>query len=365
MSGNDTTPLKNAKFNYYHSIFNKYDRDRDGFITVHELNDIIESREYEHDIPPHVVQKIHEMHDVDGNQKLDFDEFVAMINNPNLNYLFGHYFTRYVNWMVPRREDSSRTVTDGEYEDEYNCYPPAVGMIIISLVEIIFYCIDAARNRHDANGPAAALFIYDPNKRGEVWRFVTYMFVHIGVMHLIVNLLVQILLGIPLEMVHKWWRVLIVYFAGVLAGSLGTSIVDPAVKLAGASGGVYSLLAAHVATIIMNWKEMSFPLAQLAVYLIVAVTDVGTAIYNRYVLDLDMNIGYASHIAGALAGLLVGIYVLRNLNVHRHEQIICYVSMVVYALLMGTCIVWNLAWPTYFGTPPFAGRSHLPLNHNS
>lgn len=43
---------------------------------------------------------------------------------------------------------------------------------------------------------------------------------------------------------------------------------------------------------------MSFPLAQLAVYLIVAVTDVGTAIYNRYVLDLDMNIGYASHIAG-------------------------------------------------------------------
>lgn len=70
-------------------------------------------------------------------------------------------------------------------------------------------------------------------------------------MHLIVNLLVQILLGIPLEMVHKWWRVLIVYFAGVLAGSLGTSIVDPAVKLAGASGGVYSLLAAHVATIIM------------------------------------------------------------------------------------------------------------------
>lgn len=217
MSGNDTTPLKNAKFNYYHSIFNKvtkqplnkrhpltqhrfqYDRDRDGFITVHELNDIIESREYEHDIPPHVVQKIHEMHDIDGNQKLDFDEFVAMINNPNLNYLFGHYFTRYVNWMVPRREDSSRTVTDGEYEDEYNCYPPAVGMIIISLVEIIFYCIDAARNRHDANGtsitqllifvvlrrfnvlgPAAALFIYDPNKRGEVWRFVTYMFVHIG-----------------------------------------------------------------------------------------------------------------------------------------------------------------------------------------
>lgn len=63
--------------------------------------------------------------------------------------------------------------------------------------------------------------------------------------------MVQILLGIPLEMVHKWWRVLIIYFGGVIAGSLGTSIVDPTVKLAGASGGVYALMTAHIATILM------------------------------------------------------------------------------------------------------------------
>lgn len=71
------------------------------------------------------------------------------------------------------------------------------------------------------------------------------------VIHLVVNLLVQLLLGVPLEMVHRWWRVLIIYFAGVLAGSLGTSITDPYVRLAGASGGVYAILLAHIATIIM------------------------------------------------------------------------------------------------------------------
>jgi rhomboid-related protein 1/2/3 len=52
-------------------------------------------------------------------------------------------------------------------------------------------------------------------------------------------------------MVHHWWRVLIVYFAGVVAGSLGTSVTDPYVYLAGASGGVYAILLAHIATIIM------------------------------------------------------------------------------------------------------------------
>lgn len=69
--------------------------------------------------------------------------------------------------------------------------------------------------------------------------------------HLIVNLIVQILLGVPLEMVHRGWRVVLIYFSGVLAGSLATSIVDPTVYLAGASGGVYALITAHVATIII------------------------------------------------------------------------------------------------------------------
>lgn len=61
----------------------------------------------------------------------------------------------------------------------------------------------------------------------------------------------QVVLGIPLEMVHSWWRVLIIYVAGVIAGSLGTSVADPTVYLAGASGGVYALLLAHLASLIL------------------------------------------------------------------------------------------------------------------
>lgn len=72
-----------------------------------------------------------------------------------------------------------------------------------------------------------------------------------SVVHLLVNLLVQLFLGVPLEMVHRWWRVVLVYLAGVAAGSLATSLTDPKVYLAGASGGVYALVAAHIATIIM------------------------------------------------------------------------------------------------------------------
>jgi len=52
-------------------------------------------------------------------------------------------------------------------------------------------------------------------------------------------------------MVHRGWRIVLIYLSGVLAGSLATSVSDPNVYLAGASGGVYALITAHVATIII------------------------------------------------------------------------------------------------------------------
>ena len=67
---------------------------------------------------------------------------------------------------------------------------------------------------------------------------------------------VQLLLGLPLEIVHGPLRIGVIYVAGGLSGSLLTSITDPEQFLAGASGGVYALMLAHLPTLIMNWREM-------------------------------------------------------------------------------------------------------------
>lgn len=77
------------------------------------------------------------------------------------------------------------------------------------------------------------------------------MFVHAGVIHILINLIVQIFIGFSLEMRNAWWRVAIVYVAGVLAASMGHSIMEPDYCLRGASGGVYAIITAHVAVAIM------------------------------------------------------------------------------------------------------------------
>lgn len=93
---------------------------------------------------------------------------------------------------------------------------------------------------------------------------------------------------------------------------------------------------------------MAFPIIQMFIFLVIAVADVGQAMYNRYVLDMEENIGYAAHLAGAATGLLFGIFILRNLVVTKWEKYIKYSSIVVLSLLIGCAIIWNAAFPSYF-----------------
>ena len=95
---------------------------------------------------------------------------------------------------------------------------------------------------------------------------------------------------------------------------------------------------------------MSYPLIQLLVFLLITVCDVGMAIYNRYVLEKDEHIGYAAHFYGALAGLLVGIALLRNLEITPKERILERIALVIYIVLMLVAIIWNISYSGYF--PP-------------
>lgn len=350
-----TIPLQ---FNDSHwkSIFEKYDLDSDGRISYHELKAMVHGTTYNDDIPKRVVRLIMQKADLNDSGYLEYPEFIAMIHRKDMQGVFGHFLTRYVHRMVPQRpclatQSSSADFTDGQYEEEYSCRPPAIAMILISIIEIALFMYDVFENKPSpVQGTIAQLLIYYPTKKNEIWRYVTYMFVHIGPLHLMVNLIVQVMLGIPLEMVHKWWRVLVIYFAGVVAGSLGTSVSDPHTALAGASGGVYALITAHVATIIMNWRQMEFALLQLCVFIVITVFDVGQAIYNRYVFKKEDQIGYVAHLAGAIAGLLVGINVLRNLEVQTWEKFLWWASIFIYTILMTIAILYNVFYENSYGS---------------
>ncbi|KAH1018113.1 rhomboid-related protein 2 [Dendroctonus ponderosae] len=379
-------PTSERTLSKYRSIFEQCDTDQNNLICLAELTAFLRSKGHTNDLSDEKVSYVFKLANRDGDKTLNFDEFVYMLEHPDLQHLFGHYMNNYVNFLIPQhKEKPVRVVPKGRsirvgyaktaatqvglqrrisiesteislfvkededivYGDQYTCCPPPLAILLITLLELAFFIVDESTEDPAVGeiGKTAQVFMYEPSKRHEAWRFLTYMFVHIGYLHIIVNLVIQLVLGVPLEMVHKWWRVLLLYFAGVIAGSLATSITDPRVRLAGASGGVYCLLTAHIATIIMNWSEMTLPFVQLAIYLIVVFGDLGSSIYNRYYLETQDQVGYTAHLGGAVAGLLVGIYLLKNLNVKSCERYLWWAAVITYGVLMVTAIFLNVMLP--------------------
>ena len=141
---------------------------------------------------------------------------------------------------------------------------------------------------------------------------------HNGYEHLISNTFILIIIGLPLELIHKWYRLLSIFAVGSIVGNrqktsksscrfheisrsfrcaprfisqsvclfvgpsesdnfiiylqrnrfyeitpiapgcLFHSVTDAEFSLVGASGGVYAILAAHCANCVINYREMVF-----------------------------------------------------------------------------------------------------------
>jgi membrane associated rhomboid family serine protease len=79
---------------------------------------------------------------------------------------------------------------------------------------------------------------------GEWWRLVTAGFIHSGLFHIGMNMLLLWWFGAPLEQGLGRVRFVGIYFVSLLAGSAGAILLNPQVPTVGASGAVFGLFGA-------------------------------------------------------------------------------------------------------------------------
>lgn len=75
-----------------------------------------------------------------------------------------------------------------------------------------------------------------------------------------------------------------------------------------------------------------------------ASCDVGFAIYSRYAVELTTapSVSYIAHLTGALAGLTIGLLVLKNFEQKLHKQLVWWVALGIYTACTIFAIVYNL-----------------------
>lgn len=222
-------------------------------------------------------------------------------------------------------------------------YPPFF-IVFISIFELVSFVYYSLRSDEPISlfGPVPfkSKLIYDPYRRYEVWRYLTYMFIHAGYWHILFNIIIQLAVGLPLEMVHKFNPIFIIYFGGIFGGALGNSLADPHSYLAGASGGCYALIAAHLSNLIINWNEVRGACCKLVTLVAFTATDFGIAIHERHFKlgSIAYRTSYGGHLAGAISGLLLGLVFLRNFRVHQWERVVKLWAAGIYlSLLVSIC----------------------------
>uniref|UniRef100_A0A182Q7X4 Rhomboid-like protein n=1 Tax=Anopheles farauti TaxID=69004 RepID=A0A182Q7X4_9DIPT len=222
------------------------------------------------------------------------------------------------------------------------CCPWTVpwSLLVVSALQIaIFTCNNDALSQK---------LIFSPVRQHEVWRFVTYTFLHAGTVHLVLNIIIQILVAFPLETEQGHGKVLLVYFTGIVAGALGASVFEPSLMV-GASAGVYCLLMSHIPHILMNFRALSYRYYRLIAVLMLCISDVMYSI--RHCLtkgNLQPRIGVAAHISGAACGLLIG-FVIYQSKVEPDSssaimilRVLRYLAVVLLLAWLGCTVLYNL-----------------------
>ncbi len=103
---------------------------------------------------------------------------------------------------------------------------------------------------------------------GEYWRLLTSIFLHIGLIHLVFNMVFLYTIGPGVEGLFGKTRYILIFLLAGLLGSVASFALTPAIS-AGASGALFGLLGAYLYFWLKNpqaGKQIGKAVVQLVIY---------------------------------------------------------------------------------------------------
>jgi len=149
--------------------------------------------------------------------------------------------------------------------------------------------------------------------QGEWWRVFFAQFLHLGAIHLVLNMVALVFVGRYLEFALGKARYLGVYFAsgtGAMVVLVLTHMEGESQSqlFVGASGGILGLIGATAAVMLAGWRRERAPLARRGFVFVALILAL------QFVVDLSMpEVSFTAHISGAVIGLLVTLFLKHRL----------------------------------------------------
>ena len=162
----------------------------------------------------------------------------------------------------------------------------------------------------------------------EWWRLLTAGFIHIGIEHILMNMVSLYFVGIELEKILGHGRYLVIYLISVLGGNVVSfGLASAGALSAGASTGIFGLFAAYI--VLGRLYPQSSYLRQR-----------GQTFMTLFVINVLMNLFSGTidnwgHMGGALMGALmtaaIGIKQYHPLT--KKQRLLIFISIILLLIL--------------------------------
>ena len=164
---------------------------------------------------------------------------------------------------------------------------------------------------------------------GDWWRTITCNFIHIGLIHIVMNMYALLYIGGYLEQLIGGRRLLVSYLLTGLFAALSSLMIHPETISAGASGSIFGLYGIFLAFLIFHQRIEKGQRKSL-------LYSIGFfVIYNLMIGAREEGIDNAAHVGGLVSGLLLGgVYLsIERYASKRNPKVISYIAEGVFALI--------------------------------
>ena len=135
---------------------------------------------------------------------------------------------------------------------------------------------------------------------GQWWRLITPVFIHIGLTHIVVNMVTLYFIGMQIEYLFGASRYLLIYLVSGLCGNIASFVFNPNSVSAGASTALFGLFGAYL-MLGEAFRENVYIRLMSRQFLALVILNIAFGFFG--------NIDLAGHLGGLFGGFLIA-YVL-------------------------------------------------------
>jgi membrane associated rhomboid family serine protease len=189
---------------------------------------------------------------------------------------------------------------------------------------------------------------------GTWYRLIAAIFLHGGLLHLGINLVVLGLLGRAVERNHGIAETVSIFFISAIGGNIISCLMQPGYILLGSSGGIFGLIGICVADIVLNWKILFLVFRNYDgssagwVVRFFAMFWLGVDLFLNSAVGFTPYVDNFAHLGGFTHGFFISLTVLQRLplSFFGKGQDLCFKIRIGLLRVIGAALAVTLLFTT-------------------